>query len=520
MDDAFSEAPLLVIAENEEEVPEVLRTYNPQSDNDGEISKKAIFGYSLGHIFNDMCSSMWFTYLMIYLEKVIKMRSWRAGLLMLIGQVTDGIATPVIGLISDSSILPQSIVKFGQRIPWHFVGFIMVTFSFPFVFNGCLLCKPDTSENWSLAYYIPLVMAFQIGWAGMQVNHLALIPTIAEQESCQRTLSTSRLAASVLANLTVFIILFIRFTLDSEDTIGPSDLTHFRSLALIVVGAAYYIPLVMAFQIGWAGMQVNHLALIPTIAEQESCQRTLSTSRLAASVLANLTVFIILFIRFTLDSEDTIGPSDLTHFRSLALIVVGAGVVVTLLFYILCREPPPQHYGEHLTVYQARLNPKEYLKMPRFYTVAIIYMLSRLYAAGLLYFKLPHWIIYITAATMGIAQSLLLTAAFAFCNFLIGADKSSSAFIYGSMSFADKLVNGIVYQIIELINPSCNPHVEHEECAIFYRNIMVFIPGTCALFLAFFGILFVASRIRIQISVAPFNENNQNILLNGQRNNS
>lgn len=158
--------------------------------------------------------------------------------------------------------------------------------------------------------------------------------------------------------------------------------------------------------------------------------------------------------------------------------------------------------------------------MPRFYTVAIIYMLSRLYgnlsqvyfplyitmtlnlpkkylgilpmvsyvfcfavytfmsskcfnqkisrnplliagsgmafiAAGLLYFQLPHWVIYITAATMGIAQSLLLTAAFAFCNFLIGADKGSSAFIYGSMSFTDKLVNGIVYQIIELVNPSC-----------------------------------------------------------------
>lgn len=103
-------------------MPEVLRTYNPQHTDDGEISKKTIFGYSLGHIFNDMCASMWFTYLMIYLEKVIKMRSWRAGLLMLIGQVTDGIATPVIGLISDSSLLPQSFVKFGQRIPWHFLG--------------------------------------------------------------------------------------------------------------------------------------------------------------------------------------------------------------------------------------------------------------------------------------------------------------------------------------------------------------------------------------------------------------
>lgn len=73
----------------------------------------------------------------------------------------------------------------------------------------------------------------------------------------------------------------------------------------------------------------------------------------------------------------------------------------------------------------------------------------------MLYIDLPKWVVFITAAIMGISQSLFLTAAFAFCNFLVDTDHGSSAFIYGSMSFVDKLANGILFQIIEIINPSC-----------------------------------------------------------------
>ena len=200
------------------------------------IKKRVVFGYSLGHVFNDMCASMWFTYLLIYLEKVIKMRSWRAGLLMLIGQVVDAIATPVIGILSDSRILPHFLVKHGRRMPWHFFGFILVGVSFSFVFNKCLLCNPSTDEIWTVVYYTPLIAAFQIGWASMQVNHLALIQTIASQESCQRTLSTSRLAASVLANLAVFSVLYLNFRMEGgDDTISPADLFHFRVCFMFLI---------------------------------------------------------------------------------------------------------------------------------------------------------------------------------------------------------------------------------------------------------------------------------------------
>lgn len=52
-----------------------------------EINGCQIFGYGMGHFYNDLCASMWFTYLLLFLEKIINIRSAVAGLIMLVGQV-------------------------------------------------------------------------------------------------------------------------------------------------------------------------------------------------------------------------------------------------------------------------------------------------------------------------------------------------------------------------------------------------------------------------------------------------
>jgi Na+/melibiose symporter-like transporter len=59
---------------------------------------------------------------MLYLEKVIMMHSYKAGFLMLLGQVTDAISTPLIGLLSDASVLPSFLMKYGRRKAWHIIG--------------------------------------------------------------------------------------------------------------------------------------------------------------------------------------------------------------------------------------------------------------------------------------------------------------------------------------------------------------------------------------------------------------
>lgn len=57
--------------------------------------------YGIGHVLNDICASMWFTYLLVYFHLVLGFDGTLAGLILLIGQIADALATPFIGFHSD-----------------------------------------------------------------------------------------------------------------------------------------------------------------------------------------------------------------------------------------------------------------------------------------------------------------------------------------------------------------------------------------------------------------------------------
>lgn len=98
-----------------------------------------------------------------------------------------------------------------------------------------------------------------------------------------------------------------------------------------------------------------------------------------------------------------------------------------------------------------------------------------------MHFQLPGIDIFGVATLIGITQAILLIASLGTTAELINKNTESGAFVYGAMSFVDKLANGIAYQIIEILNPSCNQSTTHTACQKFYRNVMVFVPGCCAI---------------------------------------
>jgi Na+/melibiose symporter-like transporter len=42
--------------------------------------------YGVGHVLNDLCASMWFSYLLIYLHRVLLFNDSLAGYMMLLGE--------------------------------------------------------------------------------------------------------------------------------------------------------------------------------------------------------------------------------------------------------------------------------------------------------------------------------------------------------------------------------------------------------------------------------------------------
>ena len=128
--------------------------------------------YGVGHVFNDMCASMWFTYFILFCHTVLRIPNLYAGLLVLIGQTADGLATPVVGFLCDTTEN-----WYGGRKTWHFIGTVCVTGSFFFFWHSCIYCSQQP-VGWQILYFSSFIVVFQFGWAAVQISHLALIPEL------------------------------------------------------------------------------------------------------------------------------------------------------------------------------------------------------------------------------------------------------------------------------------------------------------------------------------------------------
>ncbi|XP_031730805.1 major facilitator superfamily domain-containing protein 12-like, partial [Anarrhichthys ocellatus] len=210
------------------------------SDTERSLPALKRLSYAVGHFLNDLCASMWFTYLLVFYHSVLGFENTYAGVLLLVGQVADGICTPLIGYESD---LTPGCGNYGKRKTWHLVGTLSVMLSFAFIFNQCLGCGSLTPQWASLTYFIPFIIVFQFGWAATQISHLSLIPELVTCEHARVELTAYRYAFTVIANITVYAVAYLLFHIQARedddplsDMLGPQDIHVFRNLALIVLG--------------------------------------------------------------------------------------------------------------------------------------------------------------------------------------------------------------------------------------------------------------------------------------------
>ena len=147
--------------------------------------------YGTGHVLNDLCASMWFTYLLIFFHKVLGFPHVIAGALLTIGQAADGLSTLFVGSVSDSDTRLILCTRYGNRKSWHLIGTVCVLFSFAFIFSKCIQCS-DASVYAQMGYYAVFIIIFQFGWAATQVSHLAIIPELTSCKNENTSLTSVR----------------------------------------------------------------------------------------------------------------------------------------------------------------------------------------------------------------------------------------------------------------------------------------------------------------------------------------
>lgn len=425
--------------------------------------------YGTGHVFNDMCASMWFTYLILFFHMVLRLNNAYAGLLLLIGQVADASATPTVGYLCD-----KTRCRYGRRKIWHLAGTVMVACSFFFFWHGCLGCR-GVQIGYTVLYFSCFIILFQFGWAAVQISHLSLIPELTRDENERVGLNAIRYAFTILASLGVFVaVLLLLAKFSDNGRIEPDDEWLFSGMALgiVIVGLVFS----MLFHLGTREPTTQAQNLLDS-----SEGRTVRWYKwffkpnfyivaliyMCTRLVVNLTqVYVPLYMLDTLALHKTsvaIAP----------LVIFMAGFVMTLLLKTINKT-----IGRYFT-YTLGL-------LAVWVSLVCIFIYPEHIEFG------PEWqnyMIYGAMILLGAGASTLLVTSLSMVADLIGCSVGSSAFVYGVMSFADKLSNGVAIQIIQALHP-CKAQTCCPKCAGYYRYILAFVPGGAAV-TAFVFLLFL-----------------------------
>uniref|UniRef100_A0A3B4X7N1 Major facilitator superfamily domain-containing protein 12 n=1 Tax=Seriola lalandi dorsalis TaxID=1841481 RepID=A0A3B4X7N1_SERLL len=457
------------------------------SDTERSLPPLRKLSYAVGHFLNDLCASMWFTYLLVFYHSVLVILSHcGAGLLLLVGQIADGICTPLIGYESDRN---PGCGNYGKRKTWHLVGTVSVMLSFTFIFNQCLGCDSLTPQWASLIFFVPFIIIFQFGWAATQISHLSLIPELVTCEHAKVELTAYRYAFTVIANITVYAVAYLLFHVQAgedddplSDALGPADIPIFRNLALIVLGIGTLFSIF--FHLGTREWRRGE--------EEEGERRPLIPRPNTSSSLLQWKCWL-----------------QQPSFYQVALLYMSTRLIVNL----------SQTYISMYLINTLGL-PKKFIAtiplvmyLSGFLSSFIMKPLSKLIGKCLTYFVglllimgFSYWVllddkmgqrVYGAAVLLGAGSATILVISLAMTAELIADQTQSGAFVYGAMSFTDKLANGAAVMVIQAVHP-CHTVLCCPACVWFYHYIMVIVTGGVAVIaaLALCSILIWPIRIR------------------------
>lgn len=215
--------------------------------------------YSVGHSLNDLCSAVWFSYLLLYLQDGQKLSPSQAGIVLFSGQLADALATPTVGILSDctparglSCCGPLNrFFTLGRRKLWNFIGVLVVMVAFFFVFGECILCAIGKGEdgpdggawNRTIAFAV-FASLFNVGWAAVQVSHMTLVPELSTDDHERVWLNSARFAFTVISSIYVYLTMFALLRLVPDDQQKADPTRVYTLLTYFVLGAGGLMSLI------------------------------------------------------------------------------------------------------------------------------------------------------------------------------------------------------------------------------------------------------------------------------------
>ncbi|KAG0612252.1 hypothetical protein M758_6G013500 [Ceratodon purpureus] len=452
------------IREGEDELGPAMADEAPELGPSAEpLPRRAVLCYGTGHMLNDLTAACWFTYLLIFLTD-IGLSPREAATVMLSGQVADAIATIIVG---------QMIDTFGHFKLWHGGGSLLVAVSFSSVFGGCMACAL-LGNNYAVAHtigYSAFAAIFNLGWAATQVSHMSLVNCITSNQSSQVSLNSCRNAFTMIANLGLYVIAYAVFRILPSKQICDVE-TQFKWIAgtAIVVGCCF----VLVFLIGVKEPVLSHHKQ-----GSDECNSRQSFKVWFKKLLYYQVAAVYMLTRLTTNVSQALLPfyliDDLLMDESSKAVVPALVYACSFLASIVLQEL-------RWTSFQLKLV---------FAMGAALWVLS-----GAIFLLLPqnfHGLVYLLAGLIGIGNAFMLVTATSMEGLLVSTNLSGCGFVYGSLSFLDKLACGVALYWIEGMNVQTRfcptedivgnslltfPPICH--CSLI-RVVLALVPSGCAL---------------------------------------
>ncbi|MCD7463861.1 Major facilitator super domain-containing protein 12 [Datura stramonium] len=420
-----------------------------QDDESKPLGRWSVLAYGVGHVLNDITSTFWYTYLLLYLTS-IGLPPRQVASLAITGQFTDATMTIIAGELID---------RFGHFKIWHIVGTVLVSVAFSsFYWSVCVPCKIigiDTPLVQMIGYYIFDIL-FSGGWSCTQVSHMAMVNGITLDQTSRVACVSCRNAFTMVASLIVYGIGFFVFN-SSVSQVDIKEQYHLVATITILIGCCF----VIIFHLGTKEPRVKQVSH-KTIPRGSSWKRWLKNGlyyRVASIyVLTRVTtnisqVFLALYV-----------ISDLHMSQSSKALVPAIIYLCSFITSVLLQE---LEWSSH--------------KLKAIFSVGGLLWLF----CGAVVLSLPinmNIFMYILSVVIGIANAFMMVTSVGMESELVDKEVEGSAFVYGSLGFVEKVLCGIMLYILESyesVTPvSCDPAY---PCFTVTRFSLGFIPGIAAL---------------------------------------
>eukprot|EP00667_Euglena_gracilis_P007107 EG_transcript_7168 len=381
--------------------------------------------FGLGHVLNDLVACGWFSFFLVFLTHVLKISDADAGVLLFLGQVCDAVATPIVGVLSDHCTFEAG----GEgRKRWLVVSSIMIGVVYPLLYEHCYWCEwwPDCEAELRFAYLIVMIFIFQATWAVGQVCHLALLTEIGRTAYARTTLNSIRFGATVCSNLTVFLAAFVALS-SSGSVVSPKDRDRFRWLAYTVSGIGLCCTFAFWALVRVPPRNVNSPSL--NFVRQPGMWWywflqlefwIVGVLYMCARLIANVVqVYLQLFV------------VEALHMPALALALVPSTFFVGQMVASVC-----------LPTLSTRFRPEMLF-------IASLALVS--FGCLVTYFAchFSRSIIYAGGFVLGIGCGATMVGSMAFVADLVSTKRQMAAWVYGLMSFTDKVSGGVALLLLQ-----------------------------------------------------------------------